>query len=96
MVLGSVACDDGEGSGWGVVDDVVVEGDEMMCTARRCVVAGGWAAGLDPNVGGERRGDDGLGSGGSRRPTAKSVVCRSTGSSRCSRGAVPGPRRCQT
>ena len=40
MVLGSVVRDDEEGSGWGVVDKVTVEGHEVLCTARRCVVAG--------------------------------------------------------
>ena len=38
--LGSVVCDDEEGSGWGVMDEVAVEGVEVLCTARRCVVAG--------------------------------------------------------
>ena len=41
----------------GPVDEVAVEGDEMLCTARRCVVACRWAAGLDLRVSGRRWGD---------------------------------------
>ena len=40
-----------------MVDEVAVEGGEVLCIARRCVVAGRWAAGLDPRVGGRRWGD---------------------------------------
>ena len=50
--LESVICDYDEGSGWGVLSKVAVEGDEMLCTARHFVVAGCWAAGLDLRVGG--------------------------------------------
>ena len=63
--LGSVVCDGEEVSGWGVVEEVAVEGDEVLCTAwlcvaRLCVVAGRWAAGLDPRVCDRRWGDVGL------------------------------------
>ena len=37
-----------------------VEGDEVLCAARRCVVAGHWPAGLGPRVGERRWGDGGL------------------------------------
>ena len=45
-------------------------GDDMMCTARCCALVGGWTAGLDPRVGDQRRGDDGLEAAvaGDRRP----------------------------
>ena len=57
---------DVEGRGLGgegvehVFSEVAVESDEVLCTARRCVVAGRWAAGLDPRVGRRRWGDGGL------------------------------------
>ena len=78
MGLGSVVCDDGEGSGWRVVDEVAVEGDEVLCTARRCVVAGRWATGLDPRVGDRRWGDVGLeaAAAGDRRPNPQSAGVR--------------------
>ena len=58
--LGSVACDDEGGVGWEVLGEVTVEGDEVLSAARGCVVAGRWAAFLDPRVGGWRWGDGGL------------------------------------
>ena len=58
--LGSMVCDGEEGSGWGVLGGFAVEGDEVLCAARRCVVAGRWATGLDPRVGERRWGDGGL------------------------------------
>ena len=58
--LGSVVCDDEGGSGWQVVDEFAVEGDKVLCTARRFVVSGHWAAGSDPRVGDRRWGDVGL------------------------------------
>ena len=58
--LGSVVCDDEGGSGWGVFGEVAVEGDEVLCAARRCVIAGRRAAGLDPRAGGRCWGDGGL------------------------------------
>ena len=58
--LESAVCDDEGGSGWGVLSEAAVEGDEVLCAARRCVVAGRWAAGLDTRVGGRRWGDGGL------------------------------------
>ena len=54
--LESMICDDEEGSDWGVLSEVTVEGDEVRCAARRCVVAGHWAAVLNPRVGGQRLG----------------------------------------
>ena len=51
-----MVCDDEEG----VLSEVAFEGDEVLCAARRCVVAGRWAAGLDPRVGGRCLGDGGL------------------------------------
>ena len=55
-----MACDDEGESGWGVLGGVAFKGDEVLCSARRCIVAGRWAAGLDPTVGGRRLGDGGL------------------------------------
>ena len=52
--LGSMVCDDEGGSGWGVLGGVAVEVDGGLCAPRRCVVAGRWAAGLDPRVDGCR------------------------------------------
>ena len=76
--LESVVCDEEGRSGWGVLDGVAVEGDEMLCAARRCVVAGRWAAGLDPRVYGRRRGDSGLNVAvaGGRRPNPWSAEVR--------------------
>ena len=53
----------------GVLSKVADEGDEVLCTARHCVVAGRWAAGLDLRVGG-RCWRDGLEAAvtGGRRP----------------------------
>ena len=55
--LGSVVCDDEGRSGSGVLVEIAVEGDEMLCAAQRCVVEGRWVVGLDPRVGGRRWGD---------------------------------------
>ena len=65
-----MVCDDEGGSGCGVLGGVAVEGDEVLCAVRRCVVAGRWAAGMDPRVGGRRWGDGGLEAtvAGGRRP----------------------------
>ena len=52
--LESVVCDGARSSGWGLLGEVAVEGDEALRATRRCVVAGRWAAGLDPGVGGRR------------------------------------------
>ena len=49
-----MACDDEGGVGWEVLGEVTVEGDEVLSAARGCVVAGRWAAFLDPRVGGRR------------------------------------------
>ena len=57
--LGSVVCDD-EGVRLEVLGEVEVEGNEVLCAARRCVVAGRWATALDPRVGGRRWGNSGL------------------------------------
>ena len=72
--LRSVVCDNEGGFGCGVLDGVAVEGDEVLCAARRCVVASRWAADLDPSVGGRRWGDGGLEAAvaGSRRPNHRS------------------------
>ena len=45
------------GSVWEVLGGVAVEGDVVPRAARPCVVAGCWAAALDPRVGGRRWGD---------------------------------------
>ena len=68
--LGSVVCDDERGSDWGVVEEVAGGGDEVLSTARRCLVAGRWVAGLDPRVGARRWGDVDLeaATSGERRP----------------------------
>ena len=70
MGLGSLVCDDEGASGWGVVDEVVGGSDEVLCNARRCLVAGRWVAALDPRVGDRRGGDVGLeaAAAGGRRP----------------------------
>ena len=56
--LKSVVCDVEGGSGWGVLREVAVEGDKVLCAAPSCVVAGRWAAVLGPRVG-ERRWTEG-------------------------------------
>ena len=43
-----------------MVDEFAVEGDKVLCAARRFVVSGRWAAGSDPRVGDRRWGDVGL------------------------------------
>ena len=53
-------CDDEGGCDCVVLGGVAVEGDEVLCAVQRCVVAGRWAAGLNPRVGGRRWGDGGL------------------------------------
>ena len=65
-----MVCGDEGGPGWGVLGGVTVESDEVVCAARRCVVAGRCPAGLDPRVGGRRWGDGGLepAVAGGRRP----------------------------
>ena len=35
-----MVCDDHGGSGCGVLGEVAVESNELLCAARRCVVAG--------------------------------------------------------
>ena len=68
--LESVVCDDEGGSGWAVLGEVVVEGDEVLCAARRCVIAGRREAGLGLRVRDRRWGDGGLkaAAAGGRRP----------------------------
>ena len=67
-----MVCDDEGASGWGVLGGVAVEGNEVLCAARRCVVAGRRAVGLDPRVGGRRWGDRGLEAAvaGGRQPSS--------------------------
>ena len=65
-----MVCYDEGGSGWGVLGGVAVEDDEVLRAARHCVVAGRWAAGLNPRVVGRRWGDRDLEAAvaGGRRP----------------------------
>ena len=35
-----MVCDDEGASSWRVLGEVAVEGDKVLCAARRCVVAG--------------------------------------------------------
>ena len=65
-----MVCDDEGESGWGVLGGVAVHVDALLCAERGCVIAGRWAAGLDPRLSGQRWGDGRLEAAvaGGRRP----------------------------